>query len=199
MATFIVVILLIVLVIFSLYVLIVHYFTSSRIVKAFKEGNVTVSGRKRYGKDILFQYVISKRHDKYFANYTYGGDYEHIDPKELELTPNTYNEFIKGNVKQLKKDERLEGHDIYFSDTGIIFPSQADSTLHKIYPSLPITYALTGHLWNNGIHCNAQRLERIWKALREQSDYYILIRKRRLILPFFIVVLLLSTLNTNLH
>lgn len=188
MAKVIIILVSIALTIFLLYVFITHYFTSRRIIKAFVEGNVIVSGRKRYGKDILFQYVIKKRDDQYFANYSYGGDYNHIDAKELELTPNTYNEFIKGEVVKLKKDDRLEGKDIYFSDGGIIFPSQADSTLHKYYPSLPITYALTGHLWNNGIHVNTQRLERLWKALREQADYFVLIRKRRLILPFFIVV-----------
>lgn len=188
MAKFIIIALAVALTIFLLYVVFVHYFTSRRIVRAFIEGNVCVSGRKRYGKDILFQYVIKKRNDTYFANYSYGGDYTHIDPKELELTPNSYNEFINGNVTKLKKNDKLEGKDIYFSDAGIIFPSQADSTLHKVYPSLPISYALSGHLWANGIHMNAQRLERMWKALREQADYYILIRKRRLILPFFIVI-----------
>lgn len=184
----IIIILLIALGIFFLYCLITHFLTSNRLKRAFKEGNVVVTGRKGHGKDLLFQYIIRSLKSPYFSNISYGGDYTHIDPKELELTPNTYNNFIKGEVVTIEKNENLEGHDVYFSDAGVIFPSQADSTLHKTFPSLPISYALSRHLWNNGIHCNAQRMERIWKALREQADYYVFIRKRRLNLPFFLVV-----------
>lgn len=183
-----VVILLLALAIFLIFVLFKHFTTKARIKRAFIEGNVIVSGRKRYGKDILFQAVIKWRNEPYHANYNYGGQYTHIDLKELELTPNTYDNFINGNIEQVKKDDTLEKSDIYISDAGIYLPSQADSKLHKVYPSLPITYALTGHLFANGIHCNAQRLERIWKALREQADYFIRIRKRALKLPFFFVV-----------
>lgn len=173
---------------FILFVLYKHFTTRIRIKNAFVNGNVIVTGRKRYGKDLLFQAVIKWRNEIYFSNNSYGGKYNHIDLKELELTPNTYDNFINGDVKQVDKNEKIEGHDIYISDGGIYLPSQADSKLHKTYPSMPITYALTGHMFNNGIHINAQRIERIWKALREQADYYIRIRKRRLKLPFCFVV-----------
>lgn len=176
------------LVIFLLYVLYKHFTTKYRIKRAFIEGNVIVSGRKRYGKDILFQAVIRWRKEKYLANIDYGGKYQHLDLKELELTPNTYDNFINGDVKKVEKNPYFEKHDIYISDGGIYLPSQADSKLHKTYPSMPITYALTGHMWANGIHINAQRLERIWKSLREQADYFIRIRKRCLKLPFVFVV-----------
>lgn len=176
------------LIIFTIYACYKHFTTKHRIKRAFIEGNVIVSGRKRYGKDILFQAVIRWRNETYFSNYSYGGDYHHIDIKELELTPNTYDNFIEGNVVKCYKNHDLEKHDIYISDGGVYLPSQADSKLHKIYPSLPITYALTGHLWANGIHVNTQRLERLWKALREQADYFIRIRKRALKLPFVFVI-----------
>lgn len=179
---------LIVLAIFLLFVVFRHFTTKKRIKNAFIDGNVVVSGRKRYGKDILFQAVIKWRKEPYFANYSYGGEYTHIDLKELELTPNTYDNFIDGKIEKVKKNNKLEGKDIYISDGGIYLPSQADSKLHKTYPSLPITYALTGHLWANGIHVNTQRLERLWKALREQADYFVRIRKRVLKLPFIFVV-----------
>lgn len=176
------------LLIFLLWVLIIHILTKKRIIKAFKDGNVSVYGPKGYGKDVLFNEVIHSRKDTYYANLDYGDDYHYIKPVDLELSPNTYHNFIKGEYYKIPKNENLEGHDIYFSDAGVIFPSQADALLHKLYPSLPTTYALSRHLYNNGIHCNAQRLERIWKALREQSDYYIRLRKHCLILPFFIVL-----------
>lgn len=183
-----IIITLVVLLIILIVNIIRHFITKKSIKNAFMTGNVAVYGPKGYGKDILFQDVISWRKSSYFSNLDYGNDFTKIEPKELELTPNDYNNFIKGNVIPVTKNEALEGHDIYFSDAGVIFPSQADSQLHKFYPSLPISYALSRHLWNNGIHLNAQRLERIWKSLREQSDYYIRLRKKRLKLPFFIII-----------
>lgn len=188
MSTAISILILVALALFLIYVIVTHFMTRSRIINAFKCGNVIVEGPKGYGKDVLFQFVTHVRKDYFFANIDYGNRCQHIEPKELELTPNTYNNFINGNVVKVEKNEAFEGHDIYFSDAGVIFPSQADSMLHKTYPSLPISYAINRHLWNNGIHCNAQRLERIWKPLREQADYYISLRKRRLNLPFFLVI-----------
>lgn len=183
-----IIIVLIAFAIFMAVVLFKHFTTKARIKSAFIEGSVMVSGRKRYGKDILFQTMINARKEPYFANIDYGGAYTHIDMKELLLGDNTYVNFINGNIKKIDKYDKLEGHDVYISDGGIYLPSQADSLLHKLYPSLPITYALSGHLYANGIHVNTQRLDRVWKALREQADYFVLMRKRCLKLPFFIVL-----------
>lgn len=188
MAKFLFIIGLIAFCIFMLVVLYKHYTTKMRITKAFKEGSVMVSGRKRFGKDVLFQTIINKRKEKYFSNINYGGDYNHIEMKEMLLGDNTYHNFINGEVHVCEKNKKLEGHDIYISDGGVYLPSQSDAYLHKIYPSLPITYALSGHMWANGIHVNTQRLDRVWKALREQADYFVLMRKRCLKLPFFIVL-----------
>lgn len=184
----IIIIALVIIAIALLVILYKHYTTKKRIKQAFIDGSVMVSGRKRFGKDVLFQTMINARHEPYFANISYGGEYTHIDMKELLLGENTYNNFIKGEVSICDKNELLEGHDVYISDGGVYLPSQADSLLHKLYPSLPITYALSGHLFANGIHVNTQRLDRVWKALREQADYFVLMRKRCLKLPFFIVL-----------
>ena len=184
----IVIISLIGLAIFLLIVLIRHFFTRARIKSAFENGNVIVSGRKGFGKDVLFQAVINWRKSPYLSNLNYGREYNPFDIKDLELTPNTYHNFIKGDIQKVEKNERFEKTDIYISDGGVYLPSQADYLLHKTYPSLPITYALNRHLYNNGIHVNAQRIERIWKALREQADYFVLMRKRPLKLPFFLVL-----------
>lgn len=188
MAKVITIILLVALLIFALVIAYKHYTTKKRIKNAFTSGSCMVSGRKRYGKDILFQTMINARNETYFANIDYGGDYHHIEMTDLLLGDNDYKSFIDGKVTQCKKIDKLEGHDIYISDGGVYLPSQMDSYLHKIYPSFPITYALSGHMYNNGIHVNTQRLDRVWKALREQADYFIRMRKRCLKLPFFIVL-----------
>ena len=182
------IILAVALLIFLLVVLYKHFTTRKRIKDAFVSGSVMVSGRKRFGKDVLFQDMINARKEPYFANIDYGNDYTHIDMKDLLLGDNDYKSFIDGKVTKCEKISKLEGHDIYISDGGVYLPSQMDSYLHKIYPSFPITYALSGHMYNNGIHVNTQRLDRVWKALREQADYFVRMRKRCLKLPFFIVL-----------
>ena len=188
MAKVITIILLVALAIFLLVILFKHFTTKKRIKNAFVSGSCMVSGRKRFGKDILFQTMINARNETYFANIDYGGDYHHIEMKDLLLGDNDYKSFIDGKVTQCEKIDKLEGHDIYISDGGVYLPSQMDSYLHKIYPSFPITYALSGHMYNNGIHVNTQRLDRVWKALREQADYFVRMRKRCLKLPFIIVL-----------
>lgn len=188
MAKVITIILLVALVIFLLVIAYKHFTTKKRIKNAFVSGSVMTSGRKRFGKDVLHQAVINWRKETYFANINYGGDYHHIEMKDLLLGDNDYKSFIDGKVTQCDKINKLEGHDIYISDGGVYLPSQMDSYLHKIYPSFPITYALSGHMYNNGIHVNTQRLDRVWKALREQADYFVRMRKRCLILPFIIVL-----------
>lgn len=184
----IIIIVLIILAIVMIVTIVRHFMTKSRIKSAFSHGSCIVFGRKGYGKDILFQTIINSRHQPYFSNLDYGGNYHHIDLKEMELIGNDCHNFINGNINKCEKNTALENHDIYISDCGVYLPSQFDSYLHKVYPSMPISYALSRHLWNNGIHCNAQTLSRVWKALREQADYYILMRKRCLKLPFFIVL-----------
>lgn len=173
----IIIIIAIVLAIITLIVLLKHFFTKARIKQAFTNGNVIVTGRKGFGKDILFQSVINWRKERYLSNLDYGGEFQPFNLKDLELTPNTYHNFVKGTIEKCEKNPGFEKTDIYISDGGVYLPSQADYLLHKTYPSLPITYALNRHLYANGIHVNAQRIERIWKALREQADYFVLMKK----------------------
>ena len=162
--------------------------TSLRIKKTFESGNVIVFGKKGRGKDLLFQKMIYSRGKPYLANISYGYLYEHIDIKQLELTPNTYQNFINGEVVKVDESKYpYENRDIYISEGGILLPSQCDNALHRIYPSLPISYALSRHLWNNNIHYNSQSLERAWKALREQADGFVLCRGV-IKLPGFLII-----------
>lgn len=103
-----IIIVLIALAIFMSVVLFKHFTTKARIKRAFIEGSVMVSGRKRFGKDVLFQAMINTRKEPYFSNIDYGGAYTHIDMKELLLGDNTYNNFINGNIKKIEKNESLE-------------------------------------------------------------------------------------------
>lgn len=181
-------IILAVLAIILIAILIKALLTRLRLVKAFRNGNVIVFGKKGRGKDLLFQKIINSRHEKYTANITYGGEYVAEEwPKEKNCDPNTYQNFICNDVKTIIKKPELEGVDYYISDGGIILPSQMDSTLHKLFPSFPIFYALSRHLYNSNIHINTQNIERVWKSLREQADYFV--KCRGVInLPFFLVV-----------
>lgn len=172
---------------FILWVVLTNAITTSELLKEFKRCNVMVFGHIGSGKDLLTQKIINKRKQPYYANIDYGGDFNKATPKDLELTPNTYENFIKGDVTIIKKNKKYEGKDFYFSDCGIILPSQYDTKLYKEYPSFATTYALIRHLFGNHIHCNTQNLGRVWKALREQADFYVKCRGC-IKLPFIIVI-----------
>lgn len=157
----------------------------SDIKRSFSSCNVIVFGKKGTGKDLIFQKVINSRKKAYCSNVDYGGKFTFVSPSALELKNNTYDNFIKGEIN-IEDKPPYEGVDFYFSDAGIILPSQYDTSLYKKYPSFPITYALSRHLFNNNIHVNTQNLSRIWKALREQADFYVCCVKT-IKLPFFIL------------
>ena len=157
----------------------------------FKNGNVIVSGKKGRGKDLLFQYVIYKRKDFYYSNINYGGFRKIIPLSEVSCAPNTYDSFIKDTITKTKHKFK-EGKDIYISDGGSFLPSQMDSILHKAYPSMPLYYALSRHLYNSNVHVNTQNLERVWKALREQADFYPVCKRVYKWLPGFLIIKVIS-------
>lgn len=156
------------------------------VVRNFKRCNVVVDGKKGKGKDLLFQYVINKRRKCYYSNIDYGGSCEHIEVKDISVSPNTYQNFIVGKVEQVPR-RMVEKKDIYISDGGIYLPSYMDSLLYKQFPSFPIYYALSRHLADHNIHVNVQNVGRLWKALREQADFFVHV-KENIKLPFFILV-----------
>lgn len=167
--------------------------SKSFIKHAFSDNNVIVYGRKGRGKDLIFQEAIHlRKKQEYYSNVDYGHKYNHCSAKDLDLSPNDYVKFINNEVEILDKEKYpFEKKDFYFSDAGIIFPSQYDTLLHKQFKTFPVAYALSRHLWNNNIHVNTQSLDRVWKALREQADYYIKCRKT-IKLPFHLIVLYTS-------
>lgn len=169
------------------FIFLVRYFDDKRmLLDAFKRGNVIVFGKKGKGKDLLFQYIINCRKANYLSNISYGGKYESVSLNEVSCPGNSYENLINEDyVVSLAKD--WEKKDIYISDCGVYLPSQYDTKLYKQFPSLPIYYALSRHLYYNNVHCNTQNLTRVWKALREQADSYV--KCRGVIkLPFFLCI-----------
>lgn len=164
-------------------------YNKSLLIKEFNRCNVIVAGKQGTGKDILFQTVIhAKKKEKAFTNIDYGYNTEHVEISQLSVAPNTYENFINGNIKKIPRNEEMEGKDVYISDAGIHLPSQYDSKLHKQYPSFPIYYALTRQLYDQHIHMNAQTFDRIWKVIREQGDYYIVCKRTIKLLGFIFIV-----------
>lgn len=152
----------------------------------FKHCNVLVAGKKGSGKDLLFQWVINKRADYYYSNIGYGGLFKKIKLKQVSCEPNDYDHIVNDKIEKQPHYFR-EKCDIYISDIGIYLPSYMDSKLYAKFPSMPIYYALSRHLANNNVHCNTQNIERGWKALREQADFYIQVKRTYKILGFIFI------------
>ena len=149
-------------------------------VKLFTKGNVLVSGMKGRGKDMAFCIVVNARKKNYISNVQYSKPNKkyqrfYFDPKVWELSGNTYNDFISGDIKTYSYPYP-DGIDYYISDSGIYFPAQYQSELCKKYRSAPIFQALSRQLGNCCVHCNSQKQNRVWDKIREQSDIYIVMR-----------------------
>ena len=142
----------------------------------FKHCNVIVAGKKGSGKDLLFQGIINKRKDFYYSNISYGGKHKIVTLEDVSVKPNSYLNMVKNQI--VKSPHKFkEGKDIYISDIGNFLPSYMDSKLYQLFPSMPIFYSLSRHLYNSNVHCNTQNIERGWKALREQADFYVQVKR----------------------
>lgn len=144
-----------------------------KIVKLFKKGNVSVSGLRGTGKDVLFGNVIARRRkEAYISNLNYGGAHFPFDISKLNLGGNTWKNFLVGNVSNYVFPYP-SGSDVYISDAGVYFPAQHVTELNKSYDSLVAYQALSRQVSHNNVHFNAQNLNRVWDKIREQSDIYI--------------------------
>ena len=162
---------------------IVRSYGCSDLIKFFRSGNVIVAGNKGRGKDLLFQYVISRREkdgEIHAANIRYT-DKTKIRPLTYySLKSNARKNFING---QFEREEQtfIEREDYYCSDIGNLAPAWAHNELEKMYPTQPIVYSLSRHLGDFRIHCNAQTYELIWDKLRKQADYAVYCEKCKVI------------------
>lgn len=176
---------LIALTIITLFLIIKNKMVVSNMMWHFKHCNVIVAGKKGSGKDVLFQYVINKRKDDYYSNISYGGKFHRVSLQDVSVKDNSYLTLVKDDI--IKQPHTFKDKkDIYISDIGNFLPSYMDSTLYKLFPSMPLFYSLSRHLYDNNVHCNTQNIERGWKALREQADFYVVV-KRTYKLPFILI------------
>lgn len=112
------------------------------------------------------------------VNYGYGGLV--IDIKELEIInkktgkPVLYSDIIDGSYKDMEfeKIDKYEGLDFFLSDVQTGLPNTEHNQLDKLYPWLPVFFALAGQLYNMLIIINSQEFERPWVKLRGQQDKY---------------------------
>lgn len=142
------------------------------VARQFQRCNCIVFGKKGTGKDLLFNLAINRRKKSCYANIPYDEKLCEVKQiKDFSVAPNTYSNFLEDKVTIVKKSLE-ENKDYYISDGGIVLPSQYQGELCKLYPSLPIFYALSRHLTNSNIHINTQNLGRVWDKLREQADGY---------------------------
>lgn len=152
-----------------------------KIVKMFEHGNVSIAGLRGTGKDLLMANVVARRKKPYVSNINYGGTWIPFEYKDINVSENTYKNFIEGNVTKYVYPFP-EGTDVYLSDCGIYFPAQYCKELNKQYPSLPTFFALSRHLGLCNVHYNAQALSRVWDKIREQSDQYIVCLGAKIVL-----------------
>lgn len=153
--------------------------TSRAFLRKIKEDSNVICGRKGKGKSKLMS-EMTRMDSK--TGYLGNIDFKHkggeiIDINEISVFPNTYKNFLNGEIVQINKRDDFEGKPIYIDDAGVYLPNYADSELKKVYPSLPIAYALWRHLYNAPIQINCQCFDRPWKLIREQADGFILCRK----------------------
>lgn len=142
-----------------------------KIIKLFKQGNVSVCGLRGAGKDMLFANVVARRKKPYVSNTNYGGKWISFQPFALDCR-NTYENFIAGTLNRYTYPYE-DGTDFYIADGGVYFPSQYQGELCKRYGYLSTFMALSRHLGDCNVHYNVQNLNRMWDKIREQSDTYI--------------------------
>lgn len=149
-------------------------FGLKKVVKLFDDGNVSVSGLRGRGKDLLTSNVVARRGLPYVSNCDYGFNYVPFDIERYDIK-NTYTNFIYNRFKYYKFPYE-DKTDIYLSDCGIYFPSQYFKDLDNKFGFFSVFMALSRHLGNCNVHTNSQALNRVWDKIREQSDTYIVCR-----------------------
>lgn len=157
-----------------------------KIIKLFEAGNVSVSGLRGRGKDLLMSNVVARRNMPYVCNVDYGGDHKDFSPMDYDCGGNTYHNFISGKIKKYVYPHE-DGTDIYISDAGIYFPAQYCNELNRHYGFFSTFMALSRHLGQCNVHYNAQNLNRVWDKIREQSDIYINCIWSKVILRRFVI------------
>lgn len=140
----------------------------------YNSGNLSISGVKGSGKDVLTGNIIARSKRKYISNIDYTKDDRFIPLELLKFNiNNTYENFISGYINKYvyPYDDKIN---VYISDAGNYFPCQYDSQLNKKYPFLASWASLQRQLGLSVLTMNSQSHSRVWKILREQCcDHFI--------------------------
>lgn len=140
--------------------------------------NLFIFGVKGSGKDLLMQsgiYLNRKKH-QFLSNMEFGYSCTKVNDltEVLSLGNNTFRTLVDGKPELIEKKNYMEGKIFVLSDASIYFPSHEDTALKKQYPSYPLFYAISRHLYNMPFVVNTQVNGRLWKSLREQvQDGYV--------------------------
>lgn len=143
--------------------------------------SLIIFGKKGHGKSLLFSKIAlyySKKNG-YASNVPFKHKNEKIISvaKDLSISPNNQEKFLNNDITVINKKDDLENVPILIDDAGIYLPNYLDSLLKKVYPSLPISYALWRHLYNAPIYINSQSVNRCYALIREQADGFIKARR----------------------
>lgn len=142
------------------------------IIKLFENGNVSIDGLRGRGKDMLMANVVARRKLPYVSPTDYGGQWIPFDPKEFQVSGNTYLNFLSGKVKHYVYPYP-DKTDLYLPDAGVYFPAQYCDKINRDFGGFATFAALSRHLGECNVHTNCQTLKRVWDKFREQSDTYI--------------------------
>lgn len=149
-----------------------------------------VFGPKGSGKSLIFSKMTTYYPKGYLstAQFFHKGEIP-INVYDINVDPNNSKDALLGNFKNVTQGwhEEWEGSPVFIDDAGIFLPNYLDNELKKVYPSLPLAYALWRHAYDAPIHINSQDPQRVWKLLREQQEMWILARGVRKIGPLLIV------------
>lgn len=165
-----------------------HLVFISKIKYHFEKSNIIIFGYKSTGKDLVTNWAINQRKEPYYANMSYtknDNNYMPIEIKDLSLYPNTPVDFINCSITKIPHS-LMESCNCYISDMQVHLPNYLDSKLYVKFPSLPIFYPLSSQLYDMNIIFNCQDINRGWKALREQADYFIWTRRTYNLFGFLI-------------
>lgn len=147
-----------------------------RLLREYKKDSLIIFGKRGHGKSLLFS-EMTRMDDKENGSLS-NTDFkrkkqEVINISKISVSPNTWDNVLKGKFYKIKKNQTWEGKPVYIDDAGIYLPNFADALLKKNYGSMPLAFAVWRHLYNAPMHINSQACDRVWKLLREQADGFI--------------------------
>ena len=157
-----------------------------RLLREKMADSLIVFGKRGHGKTLLFSVMARMcRKTGYLstAPLCQEGEVHVTISGDLSVSPNTYRDFILGNVHPIPRYEVLEGKPVFIDDAAVYLPNYADAELKKAYPSLPIAYAIWRHLYNAPWYINSQAVGRTYKLIKEQADGFIKARRVRFLGP----------------